>query len=39
MAFYAYYLIDERKTGIVDSWDKCKIIISKKNSRYKNSIH
>lgn len=35
MAFYAYYLIDERKTGIVDSWDKCKIIISKKNSRYK----
>lgn len=35
MAFYAYYLIDENKNGIVSSWDECNKIIYKKNARYK----
>jgi hypothetical protein len=37
---YPFIVQDEGKYSkgdyvIVDSWDKCKIIISKKNSRYK----
>lgn len=33
--FYSYYLIDENKKGVVNSWDECKKITSKKKARYK----
>ncbi|MGF6905738.1 viroplasmin family protein [Fusobacterium sp. PH5-44] len=32
---YGYFLIDEKKSGIVDSWDKCQNATKGKKSRYK----
>lgn len=33
--FYAYYLIETKETGIVNSWDVCNSIIHKKNAKFK----
>lgn len=32
---YGYFLIDEKKSGIVDSWDECQEVTKGKKSRYK----
>lgn len=33
--FYAYFLENENRYGIVESWDECKNIVSGKKARYK----
>ena len=33
--FYAYYLVETKETGIVDSWDKCSSIVNNKNAKFK----
>ena len=33
--FYAYYLVETKETGIVDSWDKCSNIVNNKNAKFK----
>lgn len=33
--FYSYYLVNEDKKGIVNSWGECKKITEKKKARYK----
>lgn len=32
---YAYFLEKENKSGIVETWDECKLIVSGKKARYK----
>ena len=35
MSYYAYYLIEEQKSGVVNTWEECKNLTTNKKSRYK----